>query len=142
GVKAMPQRGIHSVTVPGTVDGWDKLRKRFGTKSFADVLAPAITYAEIGFPVGEVVSVYWRDSERILKEDDATAKVYLPGGRVPAAGDVFKNPDLACTYRQIAAAGRDAFYKDAVAKKILPPRARAPASCRPPTSLNTNRRGP
>src|SRR5438552_2820293 len=52
GVKAMPQRGIHSVTVPGAVDGWDKLRKRFGTKSFADLLAPAIAYAEIGFPVG------------------------------------------------------------------------------------------
>src|SRR3954470_4481615 len=59
GIKTMPQRGIHSVTVPGAVDGWDKMLKRFGTKTFADVLAPAIRYAELGFPIGEVVSVYW-----------------------------------------------------------------------------------
>jgi len=58
GMTTMPQRGIHSVTVPGAVDGWAKLLRRFGTKTFADVLAPAIRYAEVGFPVGEVVSVY------------------------------------------------------------------------------------
>src|SRR5678816_2237558 len=111
GMTSMPQRGIHSVTVPGTVDGWAKLLQRFGTKTFADVLAPAIRYAELGFPVGEVVSVYWRDSESILKEDSATAALYMPGGKVPASGQVFKNPELAWTYRQIALAGRDAFYK-------------------------------
>ena len=119
GMMSMPQRGIHSVTVPGTVDGWAKLLQRFGTKTFADVLAPAIRYAELGFPVGEVVSVYWRDSESILKEDSATAALYMPGGKVPASGQVFKNPELAWTYRQIALAGRDAFYKGAVSKRIL-----------------------
>ncbi len=119
GITTMPQRGIHSVTVPGTVDGWSKLLQRFGTKTFADVLAPAIRYAEVGFPVGEVVSVYWRDSENILKEDSATAALYLPGGKVPASGQVFKNPELAWTYRQIAATGREAFYAGAVSKKIL-----------------------
>jgi len=119
GMTTMPQSGIHSVTVPGTVDGWAKLLQRFGSKSFADVLAPAIRYAELGFPVGEVVSVYWRDSESILKKDSATAALYLPGGRVPASGEVFKNPELAWTYRQIAASGRDAFYKGPVSKKIL-----------------------
>lgn len=119
GMTTMPQRGIHSVTVPGTVDGWAKLLQRFGTKTFADVLAPAIRYAQVGFPVGEVVSVYWRDSESILKEDSATAALYLPGGKVPASGQVFKNPELAWTYRQIATAGRDAFYKGSVSKKIL-----------------------
>jgi len=119
GMTSMPQRGIHSVTVPGTVDGWAKLLQRFGTKTFADVLAPAIRYAELGFPVGEVVSVYWRDSESILKEDSATAALYMPGGKVPASGQVFKNPELAWTYRQIALAGRDAFYKGAVSKRIL-----------------------
>jgi len=119
GLKEMPQRGIHSVTVPGAVEGWDQLLKRFGTKSLADLLAPAIAYAEQGFPVGEVVDAYWRDSEQILKEDEATARTYLPGGRVPAVGEVFKNPDLAWTYRQIATHGKDAFYKGDVARKIL-----------------------
>ena len=119
GVTTMPQSGIHSVTVPGAVDGWAKLLQRFGRKTFADVLAPAIRYAELGFPVGEVVSVYWRDSESILKKDSATAALYLPGGKVPASGEVFKNPELAWTYRQIAASGRDAFYKGPVSRKIL-----------------------
>ncbi|HEY6829487.1 MAG TPA: gamma-glutamyltransferase [Gemmatimonadaceae bacterium] len=119
GMTTMPQSGIHSVTVPGAVDGWAKLLQRFGRKTFADVLAPAIRYAELGFPVGEVVSVYWRDSESILKKDSATAALYLPGGKVPASGEVFKNPELAWTYRQIAASGRDAFYKGPVSRKIL-----------------------
>jgi gamma-glutamyltranspeptidase/glutathione hydrolase len=119
GIKSMPQRGINSVTVPGAVDGWDKLLKRFGTKSFADVLAPAITYAEQGFPVGEVVSVYWKDSLDTLKADGPTAKTFLVNGRVPAAGELFKDPELGQTYRQIAQGGRDAFYKGEIAKKIV-----------------------
>jgi gamma-glutamyltranspeptidase / glutathione hydrolase len=119
GITTMPLKGIHAVTVPGAVDGWDKLLKRFGRKKFADVLAPAITYAESGFPVGEVVSVYWKDSEQALKADDPTAKTYLINGHVPASGEVFRNPDLAWTYRQLATRGRDAFYKGAVARKIL-----------------------
>jgi gamma-glutamyltranspeptidase/glutathione hydrolase len=119
GITAMPQRGIHSVTVPGAVDGWDRLLKRFGRKSLADVLAPAIGYAEEGFPVGEVVDAYWRDSEKILREDEPTAKTYLPGGHVPKMGEIFRNPDLAWSYRQIATGGKEAFYKGEVAKKIL-----------------------
>ncbi len=119
GIKTMPQRGINSVTVPGAVDGWDKMLKRFGTKSLADVLAPSIVHAEEGFPVGEVVSVYWRDSVNALKADAPTAKTFLPNGRAPAAGEVFRDPELALTYRQIAAGGRDAFYKGDIAKKIV-----------------------
>jgi gamma-glutamyltranspeptidase/glutathione hydrolase len=119
GLRAMPQSGIHSVTVPGAVDGWDKLLKRFGRKTFGEVLSPAIAYAEEGFPVGEVVSVYWRDSEKSLKADEATAKTYLINGRVPASGEVFRNRDLARTYREIAAHGRDAFYKGEIAQRIL-----------------------
>ncbi|MEP6618750.1 MAG: gamma-glutamyltransferase [bacterium] len=119
GITSMPQRGIHSVTVPGAVDGWDKLLKRFGRKHFADVLAPAIAYADDGFGVGEVVSVYWRDSEKVLQEDAPTAKTYLIDGRAPVTGEVFRNPDLAWTYRMLASGGRDAFYTGAVARKIL-----------------------
>ena len=119
GIKTMPQRGINSVTVPGAVDGWDKMLKRFGTKSLAEVLAPSIVHAEEGFPVGEVVSVYWRDSVAALKADAPTAKTFLPNGRAPAAGEVFRDPELALTYRQIATGGRDAFYKGDIAKKIV-----------------------
>jgi len=132
GITAMPQRGINSVTVPGAVDGWDKLLKRFGRKTLADVLAPAIAYAEEGFPVGEVVDAYWRDSEKILKEDQPTAKTYLPGGHVPQMGEIFRNPDLAWSYRQIAAGGKDAFYKGEVAKKILATSAAHGGTMKPP----------
>jgi gamma-glutamyltranspeptidase/glutathione hydrolase len=119
GITSMPQRGINTVTVPGAVNGWEKLLTRFGRLRFADVLAPSISYAEAGFPVGEVVSVYWKDSESILREDAATARTYLPGGKVPAVGELFRNSDLAWSYRQIAAGGAKAFYTGPVAKKIL-----------------------
>ena len=119
GITTMPQRGIHTVTVPGAVNGWDKLLTRFGRKTFADVLAPSIDYATNGFPIGEVVSVYWRDSEGVLKEDAPTAHTFLPGGRVPKAGEMFRNPELAWTYQQIATGGKAAFYRGAVAQKIL-----------------------
>ena len=119
GITAMPQNGIHSVTVPGAVDGWDKLLTRFGKMKFADVLAPAIAHAEEGFAVGEVVSVFWHDSEKTLKADEATAKTYLINGHTPGVGEIFRNPDLAWTYRQIAVKGRDAFYRGDVAQKII-----------------------
>jgi gamma-glutamyltranspeptidase/glutathione hydrolase len=119
GITSMPQRGINAVTVPGAVNGWQKLLSRFGSKTLADVLAPAIDYAQAGFPVGEVVSVYWRDSEKDLKADEPTARTFLVNGRVPAVGEIFRNPDLAWTYKQIATGGTAAFYRGAVAKKIL-----------------------
>ncbi len=119
GITEMPQHGIHSVTIPGAVDGWDKLLTRFGKMKFADVLAPAIAHAEEGFAVGEVVSVFWHDSQDALKADAPTARTYLINGRTPAVGEIFKNPDLAWTYRQIAAKGRDAFYKGEIAQRIL-----------------------
>ena len=119
GMSGMPQRGIHSVTVPGAVDGWDKLLTRFGSKSFGDLLAPAITYAQRGYPVSDVVHAYWQESAAILAEDEATAKIFLPGGHVPMVGELVRNPDLAWTYGQIAARGRDGFYRGDVANRIL-----------------------
>ncbi len=119
GLTRMPSRGINTVTVPGAVNGWSMLLTRFGRKSLAQVLAPSIDYATNGFPVGEVVSVYWKDSENVLREDEPTARTFLPDGRAPKVGDVFRNPDLAWTYRQIASGGAAAFYKGAVAQKIL-----------------------
>lgn len=119
GRNTMPSRGIDAATVPGAVHGWEQLLMRFGKQRFADVLAPSIAYAEAGFPVGEVVSVYWKDSEKVLREDAATTNTFLPGGKLPLSGDLFRNPELAWTYRQIAAGGAAAFYTGAVAAKLL-----------------------
>jgi gamma-glutamyltranspeptidase/glutathione hydrolase len=115
----MPSRGIDAATVPGAVKGWEVLRNRFGRMSMADILQPAIQYAEQGFPVGEVVSVYWSDSEKALRSDSATALTYLINGKLPAIGDIFRNPDLAWSYRQIATNGAKAFYTGAIAQKLL-----------------------
>ncbi|WP_202969147.1 gamma-glutamyltransferase [Gemmatimonas phototrophica] len=115
----MPSRGIDAATVPGAVKGWEVLRNRFGRLSMADILQPAIQYAEQGFPVGEVVSVYWSDSEKALRADSATARTYLINGKLPAIGDVFRNPDLAWSYKQISTAGAKAFYQGAIAQKLL-----------------------
>jgi gamma-glutamyltranspeptidase / glutathione hydrolase len=119
GMKEMPQRGIYSVTVPGAVAGWDEMRKTFGTKSFAELLAPAIAYAERGYPVGEVVSVYWKDSLKALQADEPTAKTFLVNGGTPAQGEVWRDPELAATYRLIAKDGRNGFYKGSNAQKMI-----------------------
>src|ERR1700730_9864595 len=100
GMAEMPQQGIHSVTVPGAVAGWSALLRRFGSRAFAPLLAPAIRYAEHGFPVEEVVQGYWHASEPVLRCDSAAAHTYLPGGRVPSVGELFRNPELAWSYRQ------------------------------------------
>ncbi|MBM3837840.1 MAG: gamma-glutamyltransferase [Verrucomicrobia bacterium] len=115
----MPQNGIHSVTVPGAVEGWQKLLDRFGEMKFAQVLAPAIRYAEEGFPVSELVSAYWADSESLLKKDTNAAKTFLPKGRAPRLGEVFQNPDLARSYREIAQQGRKAYYEGRIAQRLL-----------------------
>jgi gamma-glutamyltranspeptidase/glutathione hydrolase len=112
--------GVHAVTVPGAVAGWGLLRDKFGRKSFPDILAPAIRYAEEGFPVSEITASDWADAESRLKVDRGAAQTYLPNGRAPRVGQLFRNPDLAWTYRQIAANGPDAFYKGEVAKRLLP----------------------
>jgi gamma-glutamyltranspeptidase / glutathione hydrolase len=119
GIAAMPQNGIHSVTVPGAVDGWDKLVKRFGRKRLPEVLAPAIHYAEEGFPVTEIFASYWADSAAKLRRDKNAANTFLLSGRAPRAGEVFRNPDLAWSYKQIAASGRAAFYEGEIADRLL-----------------------
>jgi gamma-glutamyltranspeptidase/glutathione hydrolase len=119
GLTEMPQSGIHSVTVPGAVDGWDKLLQRFGHKKFPEVLAPAIRLAEEGFPVTELTAGAWAESQSRLRKDKNAARTYLPGGHAPEVGQIFQNPDLAWSLRQIAAGGRDAFYRGPIAEKIL-----------------------
>jgi gamma-glutamyltranspeptidase / glutathione hydrolase len=118
-IERMPQRGIHSATVPGAVAGWDVLLTRLGTKSLADVLAPAIASSRDGFPVTEIFAAHWSRSAEVVRGDAAAAKVFLPGGRAPKVGDMFRNPDLAASLDEIARGGKDAFYKGALAKRML-----------------------
>ncbi|HEU0038796.1 MAG TPA: gamma-glutamyltransferase [Verrucomicrobiae bacterium] len=119
GITEMPSNGIHSVTVPGCVDGWQKLLDRFGRKEMASVLAPAIRLAEEGFPVTEIFSSYWVESEKKLRRNRSASQTYLPNERAPAAGEIFRNPDLAWSYQQIAKRGRKGFYEGALARRVL-----------------------
>ena len=114
----MPARGPLSVTVPGAVDGWSELLARHGTLTLAQALAPAIGYAGDGFPVCEIVAGQWQGVAPVLAQDAETAAVFLPGGRAPRAGEVFRNPTLARSLEQIAAGGRDAFYRGPIARAI------------------------
>lgn len=119
GLTNMPQSGIQAVTVPGCVEGWDKLLHRFGRKQMADVLAPAIQYAEQGCPVPEWIAEYWAGGVNLLRRDPGAARTYLPNGRAPRLGEVFRNPDLARSLREVAASGRNAFYQGPIAQRIL-----------------------
>jgi gamma-glutamyltranspeptidase/glutathione hydrolase len=119
GQQWMPSSGIHSVTVPGAVAGWDALISRFGRKSFADVLAPTIAYAKAGFPVTEIFGDDWGATAGYLGRNREAARVYLPDFRAPAIGEIFRNLDLARSLEEIAKEGRDAFYKGTLAKRIL-----------------------
>jgi gamma-glutamyltranspeptidase/glutathione hydrolase len=119
GLLWMPSSGIHSVTVPGAVAGWNALLSRFGAKAFADVLAPAIAYAKAGFPVTEIFGDDWEAATGYLSRNREAARVYLPAGRAPAVGEIFRNVDLAGALDEIAKGGRDAFYKGALARRIL-----------------------
>ena len=117
----MPASGIYSVTVPGAIAGWDALRSRFGTKPFSELLAPAIYYADNGFPVSEIVAQGWGSTGSLNKFSmhPNTAKTYLINGHAPKTGEIFRNPDLAKSLRLIADEGRDGFYKGPTAQAIL-----------------------
>lgn len=108
-----------SVTVPGAVDAYDQLLKRFGNMTFEEVLQPAIRYAEDGFVVHEVVGTIWFGQSSRLRQDDWSKKIWLNDGKTPTTGSVFKVPALADTLRTIAVDGRGAFYKGSIAKEIV-----------------------
>ncbi len=118
GMKNIPTLGPLSWSVPGCVDGWATLRKRFGKLSMKEILTPTIQYAENGFPVTEVIAGYWRAAQKKLSQHADTAKTYLIGGRAPRKGKTNKNPYLAKTYRALAKDGRDAFYKGQLARAM------------------------
>jgi gamma-glutamyltranspeptidase/glutathione hydrolase len=121
GQTRMPGSGIYSVTVPGAVAGWDALRSRFGTKRFSELLAPAIYYAENGFPLSEVIARGWGTTASLnrLSLHPNSTNTFLIGGRAPKDGEIFRNPDLAKSLRLIADEGRDGFYNGPTAQAIL-----------------------
>ncbi len=119
GIHAMPSGGIQSVTVPGAVEGWSKIHQRFGKLPWKDLFQPAIAYAEQGFPVSEVIQESWTTYQATLRSDPESMRVFLPGGKPPKVGEIFRNPGLARAYRLLAEHGPSAFYKGEIGAAIL-----------------------
>ena len=117
-IRQVPEFGMESVTVPGAFDGWVALNEKYGTMKLADLLAPAIAYAENGFPVMEKTAEDWEAEVGKLKQNAAASANYLVNGRAPRAGEIFRQPNLARTFRTLASGGRDAFYKGEIAQAI------------------------
>ena len=118
-VKEIPETGILSVDVPGAVAGWDALRQKFGKLSLAEDLAPAVALAQQGIAVTETDAENWQEYGPQFASSPGFAHVFLPDGKSPAAGQLFRNPDLAATLQRIGQNGRDGFYKGQTAAAIL-----------------------
>jgi gamma-glutamyltranspeptidase / glutathione hydrolase len=119
GVTSMPHDGIHSVTVPGAVDGWSQAHQRFGRLTWKELFTSAIYYADHGYAVPEIIHAYWVAEEPKMQKTAEARRVFLPSGKAPELGATFSNPDLAKTLRMIADHGRDAFYKGEIAQAIV-----------------------
>lgn len=114
----IPSFGPLPVTVPGCVDGWNELHQKFGKLPIEDILAPAIYYAETGFPLTEVVAYYWELNSNRLKVYPGFSEIYMKEGKTPQKGEIFKNPALANTYRRLSEQGFRAFYEGEIADII------------------------
>lgn len=117
GYDKIPSHGALPVSVPGCVDGWFELHGKFGSKEMSEILAPAIQYAENGFPVSEMIAYYMNRSSGLSRFPNF-GDIFMKDGKMPQKGEVFRNPSLAKTFRTIAKGGRDAFYKGDIAKTI------------------------
>ncbi len=118
GYEFIPSYGPLPVSVPGCVDGWYEMHDMFGRLPMKDILQPAITYASEGFPVTEVIAFYMERGTEILKDYPNIKEVYMPGGKAPSKGEVFKNPLLANTLEKIVKGGRNEFYRGSIARDI------------------------
>jgi gamma-glutamyltranspeptidase / glutathione hydrolase len=119
GIKEMPEEGIHSVTVPGAVDGWAKAHERFGRLPWKSLFTPAIYYAENGYQVSEIIRDFWAIARNRLNQTAEAQRVFLPKGKVPEVGEKFSNPDLGKALRQLADKGPQEFYSGEIAQAIL-----------------------
>ncbi len=118
GYEFIPSYGPLPVSVPGCVDGWFEMHDMFGRLPMMEILQPAINYARDGFPVTEVIAYYLDKGTQLLKDYPNIKETYMPGGKSPAKGEIFKNPDLANTLDKIAKGGRNEFYRGSIAKTI------------------------
>jgi gamma-glutamyltranspeptidase / glutathione hydrolase len=118
GLTRIPSYGPLSVSVPGCVDGWFEMHDMFGRLPIRDILQPAINYARNGFPVSEVIAYYLASNTQSLKDYPNIKETYMPGGKTPAKGEIFRNPFLANTLEKIARGGRNEFYQGSIAKTI------------------------
>jgi gamma-glutamyltranspeptidase/glutathione hydrolase len=118
GYEFIPSTGPLPVSVPGCVDGWFEMHDMFGRLPMRDILQPAINYARDGFPVTEVIAYYLDRGTQALKDFPNIKETYMPGGKAPAKGEIFKNPRLANTLDKIAKGGRNEFYRGSIAKAI------------------------
>ena len=116
-ITSIPSNGPLPVTVPGCVDGWFELHKKFGKLPMSEILAPSISYARNGFPFTELIAQAVRSSLRNNASENFK-ETYMPDGRLPQKGGIFKNPYLADVYEKIANKGRDEFYKGSIARTI------------------------
>ena len=117
-IEKIPSLGPLPVTVPGCVDGWFELHKRFGKLPMKEILAPTIKYAREGFPVTELIAYYWERNAKVLMKYPNFEKIFMPNGKTPAKGEIFRNPYLADTLEKISKKGRNVFYKGKIAKTI------------------------
>ncbi|MAI72802.1 MAG: gamma-glutamyltransferase [Rhodopirellula sp.] len=119
GLTQIPLEGPLSWSVPGCVDGWFELHDRFGKQKFADLLRPSIQYAREGFPVTEIIAGYWSKADQAFIDYADSKATFLIDGRPPVEGQIFRNPNLADTYEQIARGGRATFYRGSIARRIV-----------------------
>ena len=115
----VPSTGVLSVSVPGAVAAWSDALKRFGTITLAQALAPAIHYAEAGFPVSERLAADFAEESRKVARDPELSRIFMPGGKPPAVGTLLRQPELATTLRAIARDGADVIYRGEIGKKIV-----------------------
>ncbi len=118
GIDFIPSYGPLPVSVPGCVDGWFEMHEMFGRLPIKDILQPAIDYARYGFPVTEVIAYYLNRGTQLLKDYPNIRQVYMPGGKSPSKGEVFRNPLLANTLDKIVKGGRNEFYRGSIARVI------------------------
>jgi len=117
-IDRIPSYGPLSVSVPGCVDGWYEINGMFGKMAMSDLLQPAINYAREGFPVTEVIGAALKRNTQTLQNYPNIREVYMPGGKAPEKGEIFRNPLLAGTLEKIAKGGRNEFYRGSIAKAI------------------------
>ena len=119
GINKIPPYGALPVTVPGAVAGWSALHKRFGNLEFQMLFEDAINYAEKGFPLSELIAYYIKRSSEVFKSYENFEEIWMPNGKTPEKGEIFKNPKLADNYRDIASSYGRSFYEDDIANNIV-----------------------